>query len=342
MKQLFISRNYLLIFGIPLLLISALFLVINSSFYIKYPNELSVGITLDLLLTMPVVYFLIIRKKEIPKITIVSLFVIGIVVASLIIPQQHQSLLSQIKTFILPVAELGLFCFFVFKARKIRQEFKKQQSSHLGFYNAMQQATSSVLPNKIGELLATEISVIYYGFLAWKNRALKENEFSYHKNSTSVSILIGFILIILIETIAVHALVKKWNIIVAWVLTALSIYTCLQLFSLMRSLSKIPIEVDVIDKVVTLKYGFFGEAVIPFENIKGIEVTEKDLPTDKSIVPFSPLGTLDTHNIVLYLKEKAVFKSFYGIQKIYISIAFFVDEKYQFKKVLEEGVINQN
>ena len=274
MKQLFISRNYLLIIGIPLLLILILVLLVNSAFFIKHPNELSLGITLDLLITIPFVYFLIIRKKEIPKITIVSLFVIGIVIASLIIPQQHQSLLIQIKTFILPIVELGIFSFLVFKARKITQEFKKQQSNHLGFYNAMQLATNSVFPNKIGELLATEISVVYYGFLAWKKRGLKENEFSYHKNSTSVSILLGFILVILIETIAVHTLLQKWNVIAAWLLTVFSAYTCLQLFSLMRSLSKLPIEVDVINKVLTLKYGFFGEAVIPSENIKSIEVTE--------------------------------------------------------------------
>jgi len=341
MKQLFISRDYFSVLGIPLLLISTLFLVINSSFFIEYPKELSIGITLDLLITIPFVYFLIIRKKEIPKITVVTLFVIGIVIASIMIPEEHQSVLSQIKTFILPVVELVVFSFLIFKARKIIQELKKQQRNYSVFYSAIQQAVSIVFPNKIGQLLATEIAVVYYGFLAWKKRALKENEFSYHKNGTSVSILIGFILVILIETIAVHALVQKWNVIVAWLLTVLSIYTCLQLFSLMRSLSKIPIEVDLTSKVLTLKYGFFGEAVIPFENIKGVDLTEKDLPADKSIIPFSPLGNLDTHNIVLHLNKKTIFKSFYGMEKTYTSIAFFVDKKHQFKKVIGAVRFNQ-
>lgn len=87
MKQLFISRDYFFVLGIPLLLISTLFLVINSSFFIEYPKELSIGITLDLLITIPFVYFLIIRKKEIPKITVITLFVIGIVIASIMIPE---------------------------------------------------------------------------------------------------------------------------------------------------------------------------------------------------------------------------------------------------------------
>ncbi len=190
-------------------------------------------------------------------------------------------------------------------------------------------------------MLATEISVIYYGFLAWKKRKLKENEFSYHKNSTSVSILLGFILVILIETIAVHTLAEKWSVIVVWILTVLSAYTCLQLFSLMRSLSKIPTKIDTVNKVLTLRYGFFCEAIIPFEKIKGIELTERGLRTDKSIVAFSVLGSLDAHNVVLNLKEKAVFKSFYGIQKTYTSLAFYIDDKHQFKNVLEEGCINQ-
>lgn len=341
MKQLFISRNYLLVFGVTLLLMSILFLVVNSSVFVKYPEELSLGITLDLLFAIPLVYFLIIRKKEVPKVTVVSLFIIGIVIASFIIPKEHQSFLSQIKNFILPVVELGVFGFLVFKGRRIRQELKSKSSNNLGFYNAIQLATSTVFPNKIGELLATEISVIYYGFLAWKKKELKENEFSYHKNSTSVSILIGLILVILIETIAVHVLVEKWSVIVAWTLTVLSAYTCLQLFSLMRSLSKIPTEIDIVSKVLTLRYGFFCKAIIPFENIKDVEVTEKDLPTDKSIVAFSVLGSLDAHNVILHLKEKAFFKSFYGIQKTYTSLAFYIDDKHQFKNVLEESCINQ-
>ena len=341
MKQLFIFRNYLLVFGVPLLLISTLFLLVNSSFFIKYPRELSLGITLGLLITVPFIYFLIIRKKEVPKVTVISLFVIGIVIASFIIPKEHQSFLSQIKNFILPVIEVVVFGFLVFKARKITQELKRQSNNNLDFYKAIQLATHSVFPNKIGELLATEISVIYYGFLAWKKRKLKKNEFSYHKNSTSLSILLGLILVILIETIAVHALAEKWNVIIAWILTALSVYTCLQLFSLMRSISKIPSEIDSVNKVLTLRYGFFCEAIIPFENIENIEVAEKDLSTVKGVVSFSALGSLDTYNVILDLKEKAVFKSFYGIQKTYTSLAFYIDDKHQFKNVLEEGCINQ-
>ena len=315
--------------------------LVNSNWYIQSPTELSVGITLDLILTIPFVYFLLIRKKAIPKLTVVTVFVVGIVVATAVLPESQQSLLSQIKTYVFPIIELGVFSLLVSKAIKIIREFKKKDRVNLDFYNAIQLASKEVFPAKIASLLATEISVIYYGFVNWKKRTLKENEFSYHKNSTIVSVLLGFMLVILIETVAVHLLVEKWSVIAAWVLSILSVYTCLQLFALLRSLSKRPIQINKSREEVILRYGFFSEAVIPIEKIKNIELSEKELPEDKSILPFSPLGTLDGYNCILHLKEEAVFKSFYGFEKKYVSLAFFVDEKQQFKKQIEEQLFTE-
>jgi hypothetical protein len=91
-------RSRLVIFGIPLVLISALFLVTKSTLFYSFPKELSIGITIDLVLIIPFLYFLMIRNREEPKITIVSLFFIGMVTASYMLPKSQQEFLSQIKT----------------------------------------------------------------------------------------------------------------------------------------------------------------------------------------------------------------------------------------------------
>lgn len=90
------------------------------------------------------------------------------------------------------------------------------------------------------------------------------------------------------------------------------------------------------NRKLLLRYGFFAEANISLDEILRIEVSSKDLPEDKSIVRFSPLGEIEGHNIIIHLKNENKFKSLYGFSKKYTSIAFTVDKKQEFKKLLEE------
>ncbi len=164
---------------------------------------------------------------------------------------------------------------------------------------------------------------------------MNTNEYSYHKKSTSVSILLGFILLILIEIITLHHLLSMWSLIAAWVLTFLSIYTCFQMMALLKSLSKRPVFIDEANQQLVLRYGFFSEAVIPFLEIKKISIYEKEISDDKSITSFSPFGKLEGVNMLIELFNKTEFNSFYGFKKKYTSLAFFVDEKHQFVKRIE-------
>ena len=57
-------------FGIPFALLGALILLMKSSF-LNGNDILNFAITADLLLTVPLVYFLLIRKSKIPKTTVI-------------------------------------------------------------------------------------------------------------------------------------------------------------------------------------------------------------------------------------------------------------------------------
>jgi len=322
-------------FGIPFLLIFSLVCLTKTSWFHQYPKELSIGITLDLILIIPFVYYLLIRKKAIPKITILTMFIIGLIVSTLVIPVEYQKGLSLVKTFVLPIIELAILYIVITKTRAIIRSYKNQKRGELDFYDALKIAVEEVVPAKLSSLVVTEIAVIYYGFFSWKKRELNTNEYSYHKKSTSVSILLGFILLILIEIITLHHLLSMWSLIAAWVLTFLSIYTCFQMMALLKSLSKRPFFIDEANQQLVLRYGFFSEAVIPFLEIKKISIYEKEISDDKSITSFSPFGKLEGVNMLIELFNKTEFNSFYGFKKKYTSLAFFVDEKHQFVKRIE-------
>ena len=99
-----INRN-LINFGIPLALIGTLILLMKSSFLIGN-DTLNFAITVDLLLIVPLVYFLLIRKSEIPNTTVIPVMIIGLLVGSYFLPQQSQTYLSIFKTWALPVIEI--------------------------------------------------------------------------------------------------------------------------------------------------------------------------------------------------------------------------------------------
>ena len=332
-------KKYLFVFGTPILIVFSMWILTKSTWFSSYPKELSLGITLDLILIMPFLYFLIIRKKEIPKLTIVSVFVFGMLTASFILPENYQSLLSIIKSYFLPLLELGVFSFLVYKGIQVFKKFKNNKNVNLDFYDAIKIATKDVFPTKIAGLLATEIAVIYYSIFSWKKKKLNINEFSNYKENGIKTVLYALILIVFVETFAVHHFIEQSSLVTAWILTFLSIYTAFQIFALIKSLSKRPVYLDEVHQKVVLRFGFFGYAEISFSEINNIEIHNKDLPEDKSIIPFSPFGTLGGHNIILHLKKQVQIEGFYGIKKGTDKLAVFIDDKINFVELINNHLI---
>lgn len=338
MKDILRYGNKMLPLFIPVLFGASLILMMQTKVFDTNVSTLSIAVTIDFLITIPFIYFLIIRKRNIPKITVLSMFVLGVVVLSFTLPKEHQSLLSLVKTFAIPLIEIGVLSFVIYKTIKISRSYKLQKGSG-DFYTAMKKAASEVLPKGAATILVTEISVVYYGFLNWRKKELKEDEFSYHIKSTTMSIIIGFLMVILVETFAVHYLLQKWSTIAAWILTILSAYTALQIFALARSLAKRPIKIDTQSKELILRFGFFSDWSIPLHKIRTVEFSTKDLPEDKSIVPFSPLGGLTEHNMILHFHDEQEFSGFYGLKKKATALAIFVDDKQLFLETIKNYVL---
>ncbi len=326
----------ILIFGLPLLLLAFLILLVRSSIFQQNPAELSFAITLDLLVTIPILYFLIIRKREIPKITVVSVFIVCTAIASFVIPIEHQAFLSQVKTFAIPFVELSVLTFVILKTRAIIRSFRDSDTEQLEFFDALSLACSKILPGRVGKLFATEISVIYYSFSKFVKKEIQPNEYTYFEKSGIKTVVYALIFIILIETFAVHLLVHKWYPTVALVLSLFSLYTCLQFFSLSKSMDRRLISIDYENQILHLRYGFFNQTSFPFADVKSIELNRRTLPEDSSIVPFSALGGFDSHNIIIHLKQEHTLHRIYGIENKFQALALYVDKKEEFVDKVRE------
>ena len=291
-------------------------------------SNLTIGVTLDFCFTIPLLYFLAIRKSSIPKITVLTVFVFCLFTATVLIPESEQLVLSQIKFYAIPLVELGVFTFIVIKAGQIIVQMKT--SDHAEWYDGILKACDEIFPSRIGAVLATELSVIYYSFFSWRAPIIKENHFTYFKKNGIKSVIGAFVFVILIETIAVHLLVGQWSVKVAWILSALSIYTCFQLFALVKSMNRRLSFIDYKNQTLNLRYGFFNHVKIPIRKIETIESNRRTLPDDKSILQFSPLGMLDSHNIILTLNEDHTMNRMYGLKKEFKKLAIYIDDKEKF------------
>ncbi|WP_299435201.1 hypothetical protein [uncultured Aquimarina sp.] len=328
--------NSIITFGFPLLIIILMIAITKSRLFELNPGALSIGITADLLFTVPFIYFLLIRKKNIPKITVLSLFVLGIVITTFIIPKENQLFLDQIKTWFLPFLEIGVFTFILFKVRKGLKSYRVNKNENSDFFSTLKVTCEEILPEKIAMLLAMEIAIFYYGFISWKKTKLQNNEFSYHKNSGTISILIALIPIIAIETYVLHILLMKWSVVAAWIVSGLSIYSGIQIFGFLKSMFKRPFSIET--NTIHLRYGILSEANIDINNIKSIEISSKPIEFNDTTRKLSPLGELESHNVVINVKNENAMIGLYGVKRKFKTLAFYIDNKEEFKAELDKKI----
>lgn len=331
-KTISFQKN-LIIFGIPLLLVGLMILIANSSLFRINPDNLAIGITFDLLLTVPFVYFLLIRKTNIPKTTIVPFLIFGVVICSIILPSENQKYLNLFKTWILPIVELSVLSYVVYNIRKGIKSYKLKKGLSVDFFTTLKNICYEILPSKIAIFFAFEIATFYYGFIYWKKRILKENEFSYHKDSATISTLFAFIFIVGIETFVFHILLMRWSNVAAWIFSFFSIYTAIQLFGFLKSIIKRPISIE--NNKLNLYYGIMNEAIIDIQQISSIEITSKDIEFNKEMRKFS---FLDSPNIIVKLKNENTMNGLYGMRRKFKSLALYVDNTAEFKKQIENAL----
>ena len=288
---------------------------------------MNLAVSLDLLISVPLIYFLLIRKTKIPKTTVIPVLLIGIFLGSYFLSSEDQIYLTLFTTWALPFIELFIVTYIIITVRKARKHYKSLEES-MDFFDAIKMACADILPSKVITLVATEIAVFYYGFFHWKKMKPKENEFTHHMKSGAPALFGALLLIIAVETIGFHFLLRQWSDIAAWVLTILSIYTGFQVFGFARSLGKRPIVIDK-DGLI-LRYGLLNEAFIPFSDIESLQLSGKDLEKTKLTRTLSPLGEMESHNCILTVTNLKTLNGVYGFKKQFKVLGFHLDDPQKF------------
>ena len=331
MTNIISNRLWFLTFlGLSVLIVCTELLVVHSSRFNSNQNLFSLAVTFDLTIFIPLLYYFIIsRKFKIHPVTILIVFFICTIIATIILPAQNQIYLDKIK-YLLVFAELGTTAFVVIRVRKIIKAYKFNSLYQTDFVNNITIAFENVFGNsKFWPILIGEINTIRYGLFFWVGKKeIKENQNFYttHKNSGYAAIWSIIFFVMIIETTGLHLLISKWSQGFATVLTVLGIYAILFFISDLSAIIKRPI--ILLDNKIYFRIGIRWNSIIdPVDIISVEQIRSFDKRKNKNILNCALAGD---PNIKITLKQKIIFRSFYGIKKSSDKFVFNIDNEKEF------------
>ena len=320
--------------GLILAVVFAAFWVIQSSEFVNNASILSLGITADFVVLLPLAYFVLIRKTKVSKFTVLPVFILSTFLASVIIPKEHQIYLKFAEYALAPL-ELGIIGFVIYQVSQIIKKQRKSEKSKIDFLESLREIIFKKTNNQtFANIFATEASMFYYAFGGWGKQKEINNQtyFTYHKESAYFSFAWVILFMVVVETIALHFALSLWSIIAAWILTALSVYSFFFILGDMNAIKKRPIYLD--DEFLYIRIGIRWQAKIPLREVQVVELTN-DVPENKSHANLILMGM---PNVCLTFTKTQKATGLYGIRKNFQSLSICVDDKEKFKQIVENNI----
>lgn len=291
------------------------------------------ALALDFTLSVPaLVFFLLVRAKRAPWIAIIPTFIVGYVLAMATIPERHHAVLDVMRSVLVP-AELVLVSYLVVVTRRA---FKGVSGSEGDFATRFRAAARRVLGSRIpADILTTEIAILYHAF-RWRRRSgALPGSFTVHREVGYLAILVGLLLVLVVETIALQALVTMWGAAATWILTGLSLYAIFWLVGDYRGLNARPTRIT--STHLSLRVGVRWEAELPLDHIIGVDLVRGDeaRPGRDTLV----VALLGQPNVKLTLKEPAVVMGVYGMRSNAREIWMRVDRVEGFVQLLRRSIV---
>nr|WKN39631.1 hypothetical protein K4G66_13105 [Tunicatimonas sp. TK19036] len=333
-----VSRSSVWFFGIALSLILCEVFIVQSSVFTNSPHWLSFGVTADLTLGLPILYyFLIVRKQSINWVTTLLVFLLAIGIAHLILPGEHQYFLGFAEKAVI-VTESVVLLYGLSRIRKIITAYRFSARKNPDVLQNLQYSLTQVLgQHKIIPFVVNEISMFYYSLFFWRARKeVRDHQtaFTYHKKSAYPALMGALLLVTAVETVGVHLLLSRWNEGVAWGFTILSAYSFLFIWADIVAVLKRPIVIE--DNQLHLRIGLRWQAIIPLQRINGISPVSGNYTKDKSTLN---LALLSDPNVILTFAEPVTVQGLYGMEKTVSRLALPLDDVKTFEKLLLERKI---
>ncbi|WP_305981738.1 hypothetical protein [Roseivirga thermotolerans] len=307
--------------------------LMTSPNFISNRSLLAVGSSIDIALIIPLIYFLFIRNSSFPKITVVPVFILSLIMAFQVIPDDYHATLNRIKMLVAPI-ELGVIGFLIYKVIQLNKNLSQTKG---GLRNFPERMKAVLLDMKAKPVLAniasSECSLFYYTFAGWaKPQALASNEFSYYLESGYKSVFVLVLFLLPVETFVLHYWLMIISPTLAWILTGISIYSLFFIFGDRNAMRHRPIFLD--QDSLSINIGIRWSFELPYHLIDKIELREGDAHSEK----FVNLSSFGHGNVVISLREKLHVQGIYGIKKSTDKLVLSIDSEDKFFASLSKRI----
>lgn len=284
-----------------LAILTACALVIRSQAFGRSPDVAAWGVTLDLTVTIPLVYYLlVVRNGRAKPLTIAPVAVAGMLVASLIVPRDHQSLLHQLRFAAMPLEVLTIALAF----RRLRRGSD----------------------DRLTRLIVSEAQIVRYAITGWfakREAAGDARPITVHEQSGYGSIVACIVVLVVSESIGMHLLLQMWSAKAAWIVTALDVYGILWILGDYHALRLRPSLLH--PHTLELRHGLRWSAMIARDNIAAVTPIRSEFEWRRKGV--LKLALFDEPRYLIQLREPVVARGIAGITRVIDAIAIRPDDE---------------
>ena len=327
-------------FAFPLAALSIVALcltVARSALFAESPGIGALGVTFDLAVTIPFLYWLcVVRPGRAPAITLVPVVLVGLFATRMVVPAEHREILAPLPLLALPLELLAAGAIVV-RARRALVRVRGLASPPSGWLERLEVGAREAFgESRAIDVLVSELAFVRYAVLGWGRAAEAPpgaTAFSYHRERGWGAVLAALLLLLAAEGTVAHLLLAQWSPVVAWIWTGLDLYAVLWLLGDMNGLRLRP--VLLWPDRLEVRFGLRWRATIPLDRIARVERLAAD-PEDWKRKGSLKLALLDPPDLKITFAEPVVFHGPVGLRRRVSRLGLLVDDSVELERRLTE------
>ena len=338
--------------AVSAVVLSGVILVARSVAFLSpftpHPLLITTAATFDLTVTFSLLaWWMLARDFGWSARALVALFLGSLMLAGIVLPADQEGPLRAMHLAVAPL-ELVLMAWLVRRVARARRKVRARPAGggHFDVQEAILLATADVVgPGRFAEILADELSVLYYALAARPETggttpveaprvadAPRTTTFTYHRRTAYGAVVFALILATFGEIPAMHFLLRLWSDRAAWILTALGLYAILWLIGDWRACRLRPIRVE--HGTLRIRFGMRWRLDVPLNGIAGVRAPTAAEKATKGAVDLR-LALPGGSWTMLELDRPVVAVGMYGRRRTVRTLGLGLDEPARLAAVLE-------
>lgn len=290
--------------------------LIRQGLALRHPSLTAFGAALDLVVTMPLVYYLLIVRRGLASAaTLVPVAAAGLIAARAIVPGSPKALLA-----LGAIAELAILVAVAVKVRAAMAAARRSGEVADDPFVLVERFVRALLPLPVvANALLYELRVVDWAFFRRGARAKRgfEGAFGWKGADEWLVVVIALSVVIVAESLALHVFLAAKLGSFVWIITALDLYAIVFLVADTRALGANGVKLT--ETTLSIRFGIRWEADIELEAIERVERAANGNWDRK-------LALIEEPDLVVVTRHPVVLRGPYGLRRSASRIGIRIDD----------------